>query len=293
MGVLMVGSSCTLELELGISCGDGYVDEESGEECDPGKPSSFESSCMDAGFEGVPGGCDPSTCELLNTEFDCGRCGDGELQPMTVEGEEECDGLDVGFMVCPGGVGVPTCRTDCTLDYSQCRTCGNGVLDPNEECDLPQGGLIGPPRSCTELAPLTGKPYTSGFYNYCGEDCLFRRTGCGYCGNGVLEGPVAVDLVGNLSQDEFCDEGDLDDAKVDEQFPNSMCGEGLRPVVVCNEECSDVELVTPARCCRISGAPCPNNEDPLRCCFEIDNPDEAEACQPSLSATGTWEQVCL
>lgn len=290
---LAVGSSCTLELDTAISCGDGYVDEDAGEECDPGDPDSFEDVCGDSESDSDRLRCDPVTCQKLDDDFYCGRCGDDQLQRMTAQGEEECDGPDLGAAVCPSGVGEPKCLLDCTLDYSPCWACGNGVLDPNEECDLPQGGLIGPPRSCTELVPLTGKPYTSGFYNYCGEDCLFRRTGCGYCGNGVMEGPVAVDLVGGVSRDEFCDEGDVDDTKVNEAFPNSACEEGQRPVVACNDDCSDVELITPVRCCRVRGEPCPDNEDPVRCCFEIDNPTEPEACQPSLSPSGAWQQVCF
>lgn len=65
-------------------------------------------------------------------------CGDG-----VINGDELCDGEDLGDATC-ASVGVPgngelLCNPECAFDTSQCVKCGNGDLDPGEDCD--DGGL--------------------------------------------------------------------------------------------------------------------------------------------------------
>ena len=67
-------------------------------------------------------------------------CGNGALDPG-----EECDGELLAGQTCEvlvpatlpwlDGGGTLSCSDTCTFDTSQCHECGNGVLDPGEECD--------------------------------------------------------------------------------------------------------------------------------------------------------------
>ncbi len=62
-------------------------------------------------------------------------CGDGEAN-----GDEECDGADLGGQTCEGlghQGGTLTCYFSCTFDESGCHDnpCGNGTLDSGEACD--------------------------------------------------------------------------------------------------------------------------------------------------------------
>ena len=84
-------------------------------------------------------------------------CGNGVIDPG-----EECDGEDFGTVTCPGSStgAFLKCRPDCTIDFQDCPVsttsttvaptttsttsttsttladpCGNGVIDPGEECD--------------------------------------------------------------------------------------------------------------------------------------------------------------
>lgn len=64
-------------------------------------------------------------------------CGDG-----AINGDELCDGDDLGDATC-ASVGVPgngeLLCVDCAFDTSQCVKCGNGDIDPGEDCD--DGGV--------------------------------------------------------------------------------------------------------------------------------------------------------
>jgi hypothetical protein len=92
----------------------------------------------------------PSTTTLVSsttttTLLDCSRlCGNGRIDPQC---NEECDGSDFGDATCPGSStgAFLECTSDCTLDTSNC-PCGNGVIEPFEECDpvaQPTGCRVG------------------------------------------------------------------------------------------------------------------------------------------------------
>jgi cysteine-rich repeat protein len=69
---------------------------------------------------------------------DCGDlCGDGQLS-----GAEECDGAALGGQSCSTALagsdhGSLSCDETCHLDTSGCYDCGDGVLDPGEDCEPP------------------------------------------------------------------------------------------------------------------------------------------------------------
>jgi len=63
-------------------------------------------------------------------------CGDNEINQTS----EECDGDDLAGSTCPEhgyDMGTLVCSQGCTFDMSGCYNdlCGNGALDPGEECD--------------------------------------------------------------------------------------------------------------------------------------------------------------
>lgn len=292
VGLAVLAPSCTLTLDEQIACGDGYVDRVAGEECDPQVEDSYVDACLGTSRPDGTGACDPDDCTLVRTIVQCAVCGDDEVDP---EVGEECDGSNLNGAFCPGSSALPRCTSDCLLVYDTCPTCGNGVTDEGEECDPAGGGLAGPLRSCEELPSSTDQEYTSGFYAACDDDCTFSRAGCGFCGNGKLEGILPLDLKGSVTVSEVCDRGDFDDLLIESNHGNSPCYEqsGQRPVVTCNENCLSFEKNEPEECCLLSGEPCPSNGTNPRCCYEVDHPEHDDVCAGYIDIeTGQIREVC-
>jgi hypothetical protein len=122
-GNICVGGVCAPS-----ACGDGYVDEALGEECEDGNAVAFD-------------GCEPGTCSYTCTSD--ASCDDG----VVCNGEEHCDGH-----VCtngpPAADGAP-CSTDEVPEgvchplpepVCQVAACGNLVRDPGEACDDGRNG---------------------------------------------------------------------------------------------------------------------------------------------------------
>ncbi len=108
-------------------------------------------------------------------------CGDGVR-----EGDEQCDGEDLGDANCAflgfSGDGL-TCKESCRWDVRTCRGCGNTVVDSGEACD----GTNLDGQSCTSLG-------FEGGMLACDPDCGLILEYChGGCGNGMLEGAEACD----------------------------------------------------------------------------------------------------
>ncbi len=98
------------------TCGDGTIS--GAEECDP------NANLPDPLYNQLPNGCFAgSTCRPDTDPFPCTctpSCGN-----VNLEMGEECDWP--GISACPG-----RCQTDCTCAPS---TCGNGIVESNEECE--------------------------------------------------------------------------------------------------------------------------------------------------------------
>ncbi len=100
-------------------------------------------------------------------------CGNG-----TIEGFEQCEtGGNFGGLTCetfagPGATGTLFCNDDCTIDDSNCQVpkCGNGTVDPGEECD---GAVSG---TCADFCGAGSIGVLS-----CGVDCKIDLTGCAPC----------------------------------------------------------------------------------------------------------------
>lgn len=294
----VLGAGCSLEIDEGFSCGDGYWNAEAGEECDPAVPSSYVNACVGTSRPDGIAACDPHECKIINDRPQCAVCGDGRVDEMQ---GEQCDGDQLNGASCPGGVGTLQCSTSCRFDVSACRSCGNGMLDAGEECDpnLELDELVNKP-PCTMLDSPYGDtlPYSSGLPGSCGEDCRWKRTTCSYCGNDQIESEgFVVDFDGTLAAPEWCDGSDFDSQALDDELSDSVCSvanEDLRPIVECATNCRDfVPLDLPQPCCFKTGAPCPADDSTLRCCYEEDNPGAMlSACQVIVVNQDNFLEVC-
>ncbi len=111
----------------------------------------------------------------------------------------------------------------CTTDFSDhpTPTCGNGILDPGEDCDQQATNGVA---LCADLG------YQGGAVR-CNADCRFDLSECKTpCGNGVLD------------EGELCDDGNDDTSDGCPSGPNgncrpAACGDGY--VWIGHEQCDD------------------------------------------------------
>ena len=182
-------------------CGNGAID--AGEQCDDkGNVFGAINSCkIYTNFIGGNLGC--NNCQIDTTDCIIQKyCGDGIIQ----QGEHcETNGnlfgsaktcSDLGF-----ASGQLSCTQNCFLDTSKCvpkSKCGNGLVDPSEECDSNNlGPLSG---QCTQYS----KSFTGGTLK-CSNNCKIEKSSCagvtGTCNNGFINIGEACDgnLFGNIS----------------------------------------------------------------------------------------------
>jgi hypothetical protein len=148
----------------GSRCGDGVVQE--GEECDG--EDLGDVTCQTYGYEDGIITCSPNCRAITNA---CWTCGDGTLHPAKI-----CDGEQLRDETCEtlGFAGGPLhCKEDCRgYDTSSCEafpTCGNGVLDPGEQCD---GDLLAD-HTCASFG------FDQGTLS-CSRECVFDTSDCDY-----------------------------------------------------------------------------------------------------------------
>ncbi|HJX63815.1 MAG TPA: DUF4215 domain-containing protein [Polyangia bacterium] len=219
-------SGCAPDCKLPARCGDSIVQTQFDEECDDGS-GNLTTTDPSAGY----GGC----------LADCTRgpfCGDG---------------ITSGTEICDDGVNDGTYGT-CGLDCVAAPRCGDGNVDTDfgEECEpimtndpnctdacrLPGGcgdGQIEPPEECDD-----GALSNNGEYGGCAPSCIFAP----HCGDGIVNGP------------ETCDDGSNDDSyggctKQCKLGPH--CGDGT---INGPEECddgpkNDVDGICSASCKKI------------------------------------------
>ncbi len=163
-GYPYVGCSSTCTCQYGY-CGD-YKLNGPNEECDHVDQDKIDWQCVDAGFDPISGyACNNCKCE---------KCGNGRL-----EGTEQCERPGDP---CPGSSLI--CSLSCTCEPDTGGICGDGVLDPGEECDGTQfnnticptvkvsGGLVLGLEGCLADCTCTYRP---------------RREPGDLCGNGVWD----------------------------------------------------------------------------------------------------------
>ncbi len=193
-----------------------------------------------------------SACTLeLDPEISCGdgyvdRTAGEVCDPQSPASfENACQDID------PSRTGVCD-PTTCRIDIHACLpSCGNGELDPGEECDPgseppSSPDAFGSQRSCTTLTPDdAGGAYVGGETNRCRSDCMWDRSPCHRCGDDRIQG------------EEVCD-GNLDSVEQFDAFCLSNCvppEEDERPEAVrcgarCASDCLGYEIdPDDRRCC--------------------------------------------
>ncbi len=194
------GDSCAPGCVFTHFCGDGELDSAWGELCDAGESNQADAygpaSCTDT--------CEPGP-----------YCGDG---------------LENGTEACDDGQSNGTVASDCDLT---CQIkCGNGTVDPGEECDLGTaqntGAYEGCRSNCT-LGPYCGDGTKNGTeecddgrndgsYGTCSAECRLAP----YCGDGTLD-PAGGEL---------CDLGDANSASA---YGVGECTTRCRPAPFCGD----------------------------------------------------------
>jgi len=276
-GLLASLAGCLLDLPS--VCGDGIIDRDGGEECDPAVDNDPP--------------CDPSSC----TRIAVPTCGNGKIDAVG----EACDLTDFGTKDCPSGKGFLLCTADCKLDESKCDQCGNGRVDAEvgEECDPKVNNTdFKQPTECSDLATYADKPYTSGQTTSCVRDtCLWYRGPCGFCGDEKTDDERIIDInyPQILSERESCDGRDVRIEDLTSYCTNvrgcvdSVCA------VKCLDTCDGFVEENEARCCQPAGSACPGpNQDP--CCYAYDNNfadlHSPEACTVYVQPNGPQKLVC-
>lgn len=329
-------AGCLTELPRGRSCGDGWWDPEY-EACDPSSDDrSYLSACRDQGWV-IDATCNEQ-CEVEATEEDCAQCGDG-----VASATEACDSNDVRGATCPSGTGVVRCTDTCTLDYDLCpEVCGDGIVNGTEECEkglscgtdddcnedqvcydlfgeCVAGGGFGPNLGCGFYVTkaigntVTGKSYVSGSVARCTDDCFFGRNGCGFCGDGKLDGEY-TDFVypqgdAVIFPAELCDGDEARAAELDAYCEPLCVDDAINSDVVlecdfdCNGNCTDfappVDIIPgpdAIGCCLAKNSPCPESPaqgvPDLPCCSWLDNPEWLADKECVLEQSGQVSLVC-
>jgi hypothetical protein len=279
-GVLGLVLGCPLELQRGLSCGDGWWDPEF-EECDPRDVDApYRDACRERGFD-VDAVCDPQTCTIRASDEDC------------------------------------LCRLD---EAACEQVCGDGLVQGHEECEPGiQGGFKVHEciNYMSTATPIRDKHYAWGNVGSCNADnCTFGRNGCSFCGDGVVD-PAYTDWLALEGTQEFpaevCDGAVADEHALDEHCEMKCIGEDEDPpngdvVLRCDFECAPDcsgfaplnDVVVPGQdaavlgCCVAKGSPCPQfgGVPQLSCCSWLENSKwlDEKKCVPAI--TGGEANIC-
>ncbi len=228
------------------TCGNATLDE--GEVCD-GRNLGGK-TCESLGFQPGTLRC-RSDCHGFITEA-CGTpptCGNG-----VIESPETCDGTNLGGESCSSlglGDGKLSCTASCRWDQSQCsgssKACGNGTVEPPEQCDDGNGNDGDGCSSTCQVEFCGDGILQQGQGEECDDGNTNNGDGCSadchseYCGDGVTQ----------TSQGEQCDDGNTNDGDgCSSTCQVEFCGDGVLQTNL-DEECdtgSNNSDTTPDAC---------------------------------------------
>jgi hypothetical protein len=205
-------NSCTLITRLigaDVCKNEGSIEckRNTAEFCEGGLTTRIDCDATETCVEGVG-------CEQIIV------CGDGAINIG-----EECDGANLNGETCDTAtnganpLGVLSCNANCTLNATSClpETCGDGLIDPGEECD--SNNLNG--ETC---GSATNGAEPLGAIS-CNADCSLNISACqpnNNCGNNTID--VGEECDGNNLNGETCD----------------TATNGVNPlgVLACNSDCT-------------------------------------------------------
>ena len=207
-------------------------------------------------------------------------CGDG-----MIEGMEECEGADLDGQTCMtlGFSGGTLACANCQFDKTQCTSegCGDGTVNGGEECDC---GQMGSPcsqaqltfKTCANLVAPNNTNYHGGTLTCLSpQSCLFDKSKCQYCGDGVRNGP------------EACEGADLGGQTC--QSLGYSGGGTLKCSATCNPDVSGcVNIVC-------GNGQCQPGEDSCNCPGDCpDDPNSCSSCQCGLSGGNCYcDDACV
>lgn len=276
-GYLTCTDSCdaVLENQCYGGCGNGTreeLDEVVNEECDG---SDFGGdNCEMHGFDYGDPACKPD-CTLDLSGCVNAVCGNGEIEPVEdcepgMEIDKTCE--DFGFNAGDVDCFASGTADECHYDTSGCQTweCGNGVIDPGEDCDFDsEGNELLDEKTCETQGYDSGDLHcVPADFEEIPRRCKFDVSECsGYeCGNGILEGDEQCEdgvEITTTCMDEGFEGGDLGcmtdgTCLFDYSACTGGCGNGLQEG---EEECDGDDLAD-QDCASYSGG---TLTGPLRC----------------------------
>ncbi len=265
------------------TCGNGTID--TGEDCEQGLPGA---DCRSRGFASGSGRC--RECAFDEATCDKGTCGDCIVAPRA---GEVCEATDLAGRTCASlgfTRGVLRCASGCgSFDTTGCVKgfCGDGVIDPGEQCDAGAANADLPNAACRSncSTPRCGDGLRDDVRGeQCDDGNARNDDGCltdcirATCGDGVVCS-VPGCATGPGGGPEQCDESAIcclstcgrrtcaDGLQCGDRGGNGCC----HPT----EACDDGDPCTVDACNRLAGC----SHQPIRGCCRVDTEcDDANGC---------------
>lgn len=181
---------------IGGTCGDGIVQADRGEECEPGVTLQPE-ECTRFGSTGVKEVTCNESCRKVYSQCETGYCGDGVVQYP-----EKCDdgGLNGTYGYCDKNCGGSSFR------------CGDDEVQPPEACDCGERNGIYRKKGVMQVG---GAECTNTNNYICAWDC----SGIGpHCGDGIVDTSEQCD--GNFQESKgYCSDDDQSPCDTTEDCP--------------------------------------------------------------------------